>query len=97
MANTNVSHNPWIFSTPIAAQITAEDIEQRRAELRTWSTETGRPLPLPAEWIIRLELSGYVVDLETGQRSRPPATAATPTAIGIAAARVWTAHKENDR
>lgn len=74
MTAQTVTHNPWITSIPIAAQITAEDIERRRADLYAWSIEHQRPLPMPAEWIIGLELRGFVVDLITGQRMAADAT-----------------------
>lgn len=92
MATNTITRNPWISSTPIALQITAEDIDQRRADLYAWSIEHKRPLPMPAEWIIGLELRGYTIDLETGARTGPASTPATynPTSAGLAAANPWT-------
>lgn len=68
---TQAARNPWVVSTPIALQITADDIEKRRADLYAWSIETGRLLPMPAEWIVALELRGYIVDLITGECLAP--------------------------
>lgn len=91
MATNTITRNPWISSTPIAMQITAADIEQRRSDLYAWSIEHNRPLPMPAEWIIGLELRGYTVDLDTGERTAPASTPATfsPTSAGLAAGRPW--------
>lgn len=38
----------------------------RAGELLAWEVETGQPLPLSVEEILRLEDLGYVVDLVTG-------------------------------
>ena len=77
MANQTVAvsrstDNPWITTTEFPIGISAAEIVNRRADLLAWSAETGQPLPLPADYIVRLELAGYVVNLETGRRSVAP-------------------------
>lgn len=60
-------HNPWIVKTEIPPGLAAEHVAQALADLAEWSECTGRPLPLPAPWIVSLELRGFVVDLMTGE------------------------------
>lgn len=72
MAQSIVSFNPWIVTTEFPPGIAAEEIVNRLADLRTWEAETGKRLPLPADYIVRLELAGFVVDLATGRRSVAP-------------------------
>lgn len=40
--------------------------DTRAGELLAWSVETGLPLPMTVEEILRLEDAGHVVDLESG-------------------------------
>ena len=42
------------------------EIRRRTRELIELAKEEGIKLPMPAGWIAKLELHGYVVDLETG-------------------------------
>ena len=84
--------NPWIIRDGAPIGLAAGVIEERLEELRAWSAETGKKLPLPAPYIIGLELRGFVVDLETGEHTLPPRY--TPTAAGVAAARPWTPREE---
>ena len=77
MANQTVAvsrstDNPWITTTEFPIGISAAEIVNRLADLRTWEAETGKRLPLPADYIVRLELAGFVVDLATGRRSVAP-------------------------
>ena len=66
------SDNPWIIRDGAPIGLAAGVIEERLEELRAWSAETGKRLPLPADYIVRLELAGFVVDLATGRRSVAP-------------------------
>ena len=66
------SDNPWIIRDGAPIGLAAGVIEERLEELRAWSAETGKKLPLPAPYIIGLELRGFVVDLDTGRRSVAP-------------------------
>jgi hypothetical protein len=51
---------------------------QRRTELEAHVTETGLPLPLPANVIVQLEDAGAVVDLETGWITWPSGIRTAP-------------------
>ena len=64
--------NPWIVRNGVPVGISAGHIEKRLNDLKAWTEETGKKLPLPAPYIIGLELRGYVVDLDTGKRSVAP-------------------------
>ena len=55
----------------LAAEQLAQALEGFRADLRAWSELTGRPLPMPADQIVALELAGHVVDLMTGEVTKP--------------------------
>ena len=55
----------------LAAEQLAQTLEGFRADLRAWSELTGRPLPMPADQIVALELRGRVVDLYTGEVTKP--------------------------
>ncbi|MFN8468241.1 MAG: hypothetical protein U0X20_21965 [Caldilineaceae bacterium] len=46
--------------------LTALEIRRRMRELRTLAREEGIELPMPAMWIAKLEMHGFVVDLQTG-------------------------------
>ena len=87
--------NPWIVRNGVPVGISAGHIEKRLNDLRAWCEETGNRLPLPAPYIIGLELRGYVVDLETGAHTPPPLY--WPTPAGIAAARPWPRDEETTR
>lgn len=58
---------------PVAATLPAHILaaSERRlgrfADLARHVRETGRPLPLPAEQIVKLEDYGFAVDLSTGE------------------------------
>lgn len=41
--------------------------QHARADLIAWAQETGRPLPLDIDAILRLEEHGHVVDLNSGR------------------------------
>ena len=84
--------NPWIIRDGAPIGLAAGVIEERLKELRAWSAETGKKLPLPAPYIIGLELRGFVVDLETGEHTPPPVY--WPTPAGVAAARPWPSDEE---
>ena len=84
--------NPWIVRNGVPVGISADHIEKRLNDLKAWCEETGQKLPLPAPYIIGLELRGFVVDLETGEHTLPPVY--WPTPAGVAAARPWTPREE---
>ena len=92
LPETRQPDNPWIVRNGVPVGISAGHIEQRLNDLKAWTEETGKRLPLPAPYIIGLELRGFVVDLETGEHTPPPLY--WPTPAGIAAARPWTAPKD---
>ena len=60
-----------VIPVGIAADQIAQALEEWRADLRAWAELTGRPLPMPADQIIALELRGHVVDLYTGEATKP--------------------------
>ena len=72
LPETRQPDNPWIVRNGVPVGISAGHIEQRLNDLKAWTEETGKKLPLPAPYIIGLELRGYIVDLETGKRSVAP-------------------------
>ena len=94
LPETRQPDNPWIVRNGVPVGISAGHIERRLNDLKAWTEETGQKLPLPAPYIIGLELRGFVVDLETGAHSLPPRY--TPTAAGVAAARPWTPREEGN-
>ncbi len=67
--------NPSPAGGPLPVGLAAEQLAQAldgfRADLRAWSELTGRPLPMPADQIVALELAGHVVDLMTGEVTKP--------------------------
>lgn len=56
---------------PLPVGLAAEHLAQALIELGAWSKLTGRPLPMPADQIVALELCGHVVDLMTGEVFKP--------------------------
>ena len=68
---TNPSPGGGPLPVGLAAEQLAQTLEGFRADLRAWSELTGRPLPMPADQIIALELRGRVVDLHTGEVTQP--------------------------
>lgn len=73
MTDNHLSHTKTLQDQIAAA------LERAAAELHNWETETGRPLPRPAEQIAALEAHGYIVDLETGQVHADPDAVPPPS------------------
>lgn len=55
------------------------NFRRRVHELHELAATEGVILPLPAEWIVALEMAGYVVDLKTGEWIGADSVAYMPT------------------